>query len=266
MGDADRGSDEPDVAADSDAAIAPDGEARGEPRRVGETGPLSAPDVGDQEILSVFVEAADEEPLRPRDVAETLPIPIEVASDRLDDLRERGFLVRDDDYPGQAVRLAPGAEDALAISDDRVVTGVEAQASKTTSPATPPHDSETPTTPPPDPMADPSGRTYHPPEDAIEAFDPPGDPEQKERRRDALRRACAYLADRGRADREDFVADVFPEAPGAYERADDGWWRRVIRPGLAQLPGVEAPESRGGEWRFAAAEVDDDTRDDGTRE
>jgi len=68
---------------------------------------------------------------------------------------------------------------------------------------------------------------------------------------DALRAAYAYLQERERAGRQDFVDDVFPEHPASYDNSRT-WWRKIVRPGLAGLPGTIKPEG-GGEWRFDPA-------------
>jgi hypothetical protein len=68
---------------------------------------------------------------------------------------------------------------------------------------------------------------------------------------DALRAAYAYLQERERAGRQDFVDDVFPEHPASYDNSRT-WWRKIVRPGLAVLPGTIKPEG-GGEWRFDPA-------------
>lgn len=206
--------------------------------------------VSDQEILAVLANA--DERLRMREVADELPIGDETLSDRLDDLYERGVVATEDDVSGERWYLAPGARDEVTIPDEEVETDVEAQATKTTGVEASPRDEETPETPPPDPQEDPTGPIDESAADAIEAFDPPGTADEKERRREALRQAYAYLRDRGRADRKDIASDVFPEASGGY---DDSriWWEQVVRPGLETLPGVES-QGEDGEWRFAEGE------------
>lgn len=206
------------------------------------------PDVTDREILSVFANA-DERRLQVKDVADELPLPIEILSDRLDDLYERGLLVRDDDGPGVRWHLAPDVDEELTIPEEEVETEVEAQASKTTGAETSPREEETPETPPPDPQEGPTEPPHDPAPDEIEAFDPPGTAEERDLRRGALRRAYVYLRKRGTARREDFEDDVFPQAPGAYDSPDEGWWEDVVRPGLDTLPDVATPEGDG-EWRF----------------
>lgn len=208
------------------------------------------PAVSDQEILAVFANA--DERLRMREVADELPITDETLSDRLDDLYERGLVATDDDVSGERWYLAPGARDEITIPDEEVETDVEAQATKTTGVETSTRDEESPETPPPDPQADTMGPIYESATDTIEAFDPPGTADEKERRREALRQAYAYLRNSGRADREDLTSDVFPEASGGY---DDSrmWWEQVIKPGLETLPGVVSPDEDG-EWRFTEDE------------
>lgn len=218
-------------------------------------------DVDDPEILAVLANA-DEPWLRTGEIADDLPIADERLADRLDDLRERGLVDRDgDDLPGERWRLTPGAADRASIPESAVETDVEAQAARATGTETPAREAETSASPPPEPQSTVPGEPYRPPADEIEAFDPPGTPEQKERRREALRRAHAFLRDRGHATRAEFESAVFPEARGAYERPDDGWWERVVRPGLARLPDVEPVDDSGDgdggdEWRYAGERDD----------
>lgn len=193
-----------------------------------------------------------DERLRIREVADELPIGDETLSDRLDDLYERGLVATEDDVSGERWYLDPSARDEVTIPDEEVETDVEAQATKTTGVEASERDAETPETPPPDPQEDTMGPIYESATDTIEAFDPPGTTDEKERRREALRRAYAYLRDSGSADREDLTSDVFPEASGGYDQPR-AWWEQVVRPGLETLPGV-VPPGENGEWRFTEDE------------
>lgn len=65
----------------------------------------------------------------------------------------------------------------------------------------------------------------------------------------AVRRAYRYLKEHGQVSKQDFIDDVFPDAPAGYEN-EQTWWRKVIRPGLSGLPGVQKPNA-GGQWEFA---------------
>lgn len=79
----------------------------------------------------------------------------------------------------------------------------------------------------------------------IDAFEPPGTPGERNRRREALRRAYAYLRERETARQEDFESDVFPEAPAGYDSPADGWWDQVVAPALRSLSDVTADEGGG---------------------
>lgn len=205
-------------------------------------------DVSDEDILTVFAETEDDY-LRPPDVAEDLPIPAEELRDRFDDLSERDLIRRDADrLSGTAYALTDEGASRLEAADEAPVTDVEAQATATGTASTT-RDQETPESQPPAPGADTAGPPYEQPADAIEAFDPPGTPDQKEQRRAALRAAYEYLRDSGTASRSEFVESVFPNESGAYETPDDGWWADVVRPGLRQLPGPEPVEDTD-EWQF----------------
>lgn len=206
------------------------------------------PDVSNREIVAVF-ERMDERRLRPKEVADELPISLDRLSDRLDDLHEQGVLVRDDEgLPTARWRLGPQADD-VSISDESVETDTEAQASKVAGTESPPRAEETPETPPPDPGTDDPYGTDVPAAYEIDAFEPPGTPEERDLRREALRRAYAYLRQRDEARRQEFESDVFPEVSAGYESADDGWWEQVIRPGLGSLSDVTSSDE-GNRWRF----------------
>lgn len=217
------------------------------------------PVVSDQEILAVF-ESADEQRLLTREAADELPISIEELADRLDDLNERGLLVLEDEgaLEDDQWSLTPEAFDEITISDEEVETKIEAQATKTTGSETSPREEETPESPPPDPQAGPLEPITDATADVLEAFDPPGTPDEQALRREALRHTYAYLRERGGAGREEFEADVFPGASGAYDSPDD-WWDEVIRPGLEAHPGIIASEEDDG-WRFS------ESRDEPTEE
>lgn len=64
----------------------------------------------------------------------------------------------------------------------------------------------------------------------------------------AIRRAYQYLSNRGQASKQEFINDVYPDAPAGYDN-EQSWWRKVIRPGLTDLPRVEKP-GPGGKWQF----------------
>lgn len=68
----------------------------------------------------------------------------------------------------------------------------------------------------------------------------------------AIRAAYRYLSEREEASKQDFIDDVFPDAPAGYDN-EETWWRKVIRPGLADLPRVEKPHA-GGKWQYEPAE------------
>jgi len=88
-------------------------------------------------------------------------------------------------------------------------------------------------------------------EKEIVAFDPPGDGDLQERRRDAIRAAYRHLREHGTATRSDFL-EVYDQEPAGYDSASPkgSWWRRVVRPGLQHLPDVEEPTSGGSKWRY----------------
>ena len=64
----------------------------------------------------------------------------------------------------------------------------------------------------------------------------------------AIRRAYQYLSNRGQASKQEFIDDVYPDSPAGYDN-EQSWWRKVIRPGLTELPRVEKP-GPGGKWQF----------------
>lgn len=198
------------------------------------------PTVTDREILAVFANF-DDEPLRAETVADELPMAPERLRDRLEDLYEQGLLERETSgIPDEQWRLDPAEVDEEDLPDEsRVETDTEAQATKATGAEAPTTAEETPETEPPDPQETVPEPLHERMPDAIQAFAPPGTPEEKERRRGALHRAYLYLQRRERARRSDFENDVFPEAPGGYEGPDEGWWDEVVRPGLDALPDAE---------------------------
>lgn len=206
--------------------------------------------VSDEQILTAFDEL-EESPLYVWEVAAELPVDEDELRDAFDDLEERGLLESDTDYaPGTVWRLNPDADvDSVLDENQESETTVEAQATDTGTQG-PPLDQETSETPPADPDEEPSNPPYQLPTDAIEAFDPPGTPEQKAHRREALRHAYAYLREHGSADREKLVADVYPSYHGAFERPEDGWWIEVVEPGFEQLPGVEPVDDGEDRWKY----------------
>lgn len=79
----------------------------------------------------------------------------------------------------------------------------------------------------------------------------------------AVSAAFAYLANAGQATKGQIVLATMPENPLGYdvegarekieaegERFRGAWWRRVVKPGLEALPGVEKPSGGRSEWRY----------------
>lgn len=216
------------------------------------------PEVSDEEIL-VVLDETDESWLRVEDIAEELPTDADRLQDRLDDLYNRELLDRDTDDPrGEQWQLTQEGRERATVPESEVETDVEAQAAKTTGVESPTTDEETPDTPPEDPQETVPGKPHRRADDAIEAFDPPGTPIQKDERRTALRQAHEYLRERGSVTREEFTSEVFPDAQGAYDAPDAGWWDDVIRPGLEQLPTVERADDG---WRYIGTDEDEPVGD-----
>jgi hypothetical protein len=79
----------------------------------------------------------------------------------------------------------------------------------------------------------------------------------------AVSAAFGYLANAGQATKGQIVLATMPEQPLGYdveaarekveaegERFRGAWWRRVVKPGLEALPGVEKPTGGQSEWRY----------------
>lgn len=79
----------------------------------------------------------------------------------------------------------------------------------------------------------------------------------------AVSAAFGYLANAGQATKGQIVLATMPENPLGYdvdgarekveaegERFRGAWWRRVVKPGLEALPGVEKPSGGQPEWRY----------------
>lgn len=78
---------------------------------------------------------------------------------------------------------------------------------------------------------------------------------------EAIGAARAYLREHGPASMAEITASVMPDHPAGYDaeaaletigsggRYRGGWWRSVVKPGLAALDDVEAPGPGANEWR-----------------
>ena len=98
---------------------------------------------------------------------------------------------------------------------------------------------------------EPDGRTDGLPsevEQAIRAADLPGSGRTLDARREALAAAYEHLTSHPSATKSDFLDDVYPKYPAAFE-TPEGWWN-AIQPALKQLPAVDPPEERGHLWKF----------------
>jgi hypothetical protein len=67
-------------------------------------------------------------------------------------------------------------------------------------------------------------------------------------RRDAIRAAAEFLRERRRATAEEIRTEVFDTHPAGYD--DPYVWWETVRPRLATLPGVDAPDEEGEGWRY----------------
>jgi hypothetical protein len=79
---------------------------------------------------------------------------------------------------------------------------------------------------------------------------------------DALSAAYERLQAEGSMTKADVVADVMPEHPIGYdvdamrEKLDAGdryrgaWWRKIVKPGLDEIPDVEKPTGGHSQWRY----------------
>ncbi|KTG07797.1 hypothetical protein AUR64_02105 [Haloprofundus marisrubri] len=81
--------------------------------------------------------------------------------------------------------------------------------------------------------------------------------QDREECEEAVLAAYEFLQATGRATMQDFVETVMPEYSLGYavpdlesgKRYKGAWWRRVVKPGLKELPGVVPPSSGQSEWR-----------------
>ena len=196
--------------------------------------------VTDEQLLAVIARS-DADAVLDRDVADEVPLPIEDVADRLESLYERGDLeLVEEDTRGRTWRLTDAVDREDLPSESETVTDVEGQTTGRDETEAPPDRAET--APSPETRPDEPAPISDDVADAVDAIDLPGSPEEAERRRESLRTAYLYLRKRGRADRDDFAADVHPEAPGDYADPSEGWWEDVIKPGLETLPDVEYDE------------------------
>lgn len=85
----------------------------------------------------------------------------------------------------------------------------------------------------------------------LDAIDVPGRSEEtREKRREAVGAALAFLRDEGTALRGDFVGEVYEQYPAGYG-TEDGWWG-CIKQGLRQADPVD-PAGRGSRiWEYDA--------------
>ncbi|MEF8780922.1 MAG: hypothetical protein V5A46_09620 [Haloferacaceae archaeon] len=95
----------------------------------------------------------------------------------------------------------------------------------------------------------------------LDALEFPGEPESRERRREAVAELYAFLRKRGTATRQEFLELVDAEAV-AYA-SPKAFWNTVGRERLKQLPGVRPPEPGHHEWQFGrtASGESDRTKD-----
>jgi hypothetical protein len=102
-------------------------------------------------------------------------------------------------------------------------------------------------------------------EDAVDHPDLPGGKSPGECV-DALGAAYELLQAEGSMTKADVVRDVMPNHPLGYdvdemrEKLDAGdryrgaWWRRIVKPGLEELPDVEKPTGGHSQWRYTGGD------------
>lgn len=96
-----------------------------------------------------------------------------------------------------------------------------------------------------------------------EAVDLPGPPEREQDALEAIEAARALIDEHGAATKKEIVQEVMPDHPAGYDvdaalekieagdRFRGAWWRRVVKPGLEELPDVDAPPIGGSDWRHS---------------
>jgi hypothetical protein len=89
-------------------------------------------------------------------------------------------------------------------------------------------------------------------ERAIRNAELPGSGATLEARREALAAAYEYLTSHPSATKSDFLEEVYPDHPAAFE-TPEGWWN-AIQPALKELPAVDPPEERGHLWQFLGSD------------
>lgn len=152
----------------------------------------------------------------------------------LDDYETTGGDAEEHDQPGED----PSTSSAEQSADDASGTGKEASNKQT-----PPTDSERSR----QVTFDSDDRVEDDVEQAMFELDLSTSAD-REKWIPAIRAAYRYLSEREEASKQDFIDDVFPDAPAGYDNKET-WWRKVIRPGLADLPRVEKPHA-GGKWQY----------------
>jgi hypothetical protein len=104
-----------------------------------------------------------------------------------------------------------------------------------------------------------------PPEGLDDALSGVEFPATKDRKEcvEAVRAAHEYLQANGKATMSAFVTEVMPGHPVGYDAESDvekinnpdqrnrsTWWRKVVKPGLKALSGVESPPRGGSDWTY----------------
>lgn len=157
----------------------------------------------------VLPAVADGEPRTRAEIADAVGCDAAALGDTLEHLRERGVL----------------ASKTVGAADVRIWYA--------------PTDAD----PEPDPEDDPAALA-----DVVAEMDVPGTSEMmRSWRRDAVREAAEFLAERRRATAGEIRESVFESHPAGYD--DPYVWWETVRPRLADLPGVEPPGDDEDVWR-----------------
>lgn len=176
-----------------------------------DTGPGRKPVVTDDDLLAVFTET-DDPVLTASEIAEEVPIGKRAVLDRLNDLDEQDAV--ESKRVGARARVWWSTTSLPSGSNEPVNDDIEDLAQA-----------------------------------AIDDLEKSWTGNALDVRIDALAAAYQYLREEGSASKSDFTEDVYPDHPGGYGTPDGGWWRSLIRPGLAEMPGTVKPQG-GGEWQF----------------
>ena len=90
-------------------------------------------------------------------------------------------------------------------------------------------------------------------DERVDEISLPGSGQILQERRDAVRQCLSMLRERGRAQKSEFIDEIYPDASAGYQ-SESGWWNSIGKRGLVEIADederIQSPPEGSHYWRW----------------